>query len=585
MVRSLYSGVAGLKTQQTKMDVIGNNIANVGTYGFKSDRATFKDVYYQTTATATAATGNIGGTNAKQIGYGNSVGSIDTNTKTSAMSSTGYGLDVAIAGEGFLQVMGLDGKIMYTKAGMLDVDADGNLVDVNGNFVLGISGSDTTLPPASNKIKIDLPFLDPQPASVESTINNVEYKITSSNSTGKANVNITFVSSTSLPIGQKMSAKISGTSIVVTVNANEEFSDIDEINAEMNKAIKSANGGFEHPAGEFTIDMVPSDSKFSTIDIDGTTSQPIKLKGSELVGTNFGYIPGEVTMPGDLKGLFGVESVSEGFTGDTRNTKVGTSSDTPQDFKLSYDSTTGLEITMTDKYGKTYVGTVNPEQLKSAGSVVMYDQGGNPNDSFVISYPSITTLKSKLPDIVTKNSGSVSLVDNSGSPLTSTDLISADEFVFTFPDAITMNQSEPSHSLGLGQSSFKLSGGTEGGEQTVANLTNISINDDGCLVGIHEIYGVVELGRIDLATFANPAGLAKVGNTYFETTLNSGDPIVVNAGTEGTGQLMASTLEASNVDLSNEFSDMIMTQRGFQASSRVITVSDTMLEELINLKR
>ena len=147
MIRSLYSGVAGLKTQQTKMDVIGNNIANVGTYGFKSDRATFKDVYYQTTQTATASTGNTGGTNAKQIGYGNLVGSIDTNTKTSAMSSTGQGLDIAIAGEGFLQVMGADGNIMYTKAGMLDIDAEGNLVDVNGNFVLGVNGSDTTLPP------------------------------------------------------------------------------------------------------------------------------------------------------------------------------------------------------------------------------------------------------------------------------------------------------------------------------------------------------------------------------------------------------------------------------------------------------
>ena len=577
MVRSLYSGVAGLKTQQTKMDVIGNNIANVGTYGFKSDRATFKDVYYQTTATATAATGNIGGTNAKQIGYGNSVGSIDTNTKTSAMSSTGYGLDVAIAGEGFLQVMGLDGEIMYTKAGMLDVDADGNLVDINGNFVLGISGSDTTLPPASNKIKIDLPFLDPQPASVESTINNVEYKITSSNSTDKANVNITFVSSTSLPIGQKMTAKISGASIVVTVNANEEFSDIDEINTEMNKAIKSANGGVEHPAGEFTIDMVPSDSKFSIIDFD-KKSKPIKLKGSELVGTNFGYNSGEITMPDDLKGLFGIKSVSEGFTGDTRDVKIGTNSDTSQDFELSYDPNTGLTITMKDAKSPqtTYVGNVSPEQLKSAGSVVMYAQSGTSDDSFVISYPSIITLKSNLPDIETKNSG----VGVKYTPATS-----GGGFTFTFPGAVNMKQSEPSRNLGLGQSSFKLSGGTEGGEQTVANLTSISINDDGCLVGTHEIYGVVELGRIDLATFANPAGLAKVGNTYFETTLNSGDPIVVNAGTEGTGQLMASTLEASNVDLSNEFSDMIMTQRGFQASSRVITVSDTMLEELINLKR
>ncbi|MDD6825397.1 MAG: flagellar hook-basal body complex protein, partial [Oscillospiraceae bacterium] len=572
-----------------------------------------------------------------------------------------------------------------------------------------------------------------------------------------ANVNITFVSSASLPIGQKMTAKISGASIVVTVNANEEFSDIDEINAEMNKAIKSANGGVEHPAGEFTIDMVPSDSKFSTVDIDGVTTQPIKLKGSEIVGTNFGYIAGEVTMPGDLRGLFGVESVSEGFTGDTRSskfpiqvsnstptidyddvevqftdsnntqhtvtinksqlnltgkivsvsvdasgtgvdvtddqgktdtissatlltglsgvtvskidsqlivnpkglyidinstwgngtahytmseisglaglnnvstisvsngkisvddgngtnktievqsdgtisvtdgngtnktisansliTKAGLSDNKSQDFVVSYDSATGLTITMKDykvdsngnDISTTYVGTVSPEQLKSAGSVVMYAQGGTSDDSFVISYPSITTLKSTLPDIAIKNSGVIY-----------TPAAGGDGFTFTFPSAVNMKQSEPSRSLGLGQSSFKLSGGTEGGEQTVANLTSISINDDGCLVGTHEIYGVVELGRIDLATFANPAGLAKVGNTYFETTLNSGDPIVVNAGTEGTGQLMASTLEASNVDLSNEFSDMIMTQRGFQASSRVITVSDTMLEELINLKR
>ncbi|MBR6836940.1 MAG: flagellar hook-basal body complex protein, partial [Oscillospiraceae bacterium] len=198
MIRSLYSGVAGLKTQQTKMDVIGNNIANVGTYGFKSDRATFKDVYYQTTQTATASTGNVGGTNAKQIGYGNLVGSIDTNTKTSAMSSTGYGLDIAIAGEGFLQVMGADGNIMYTKAGMLDIDAEGNLVDVNGNFVLGVSGSDMTLPPSSNKIMIDLPYLDAQNSSVESTINQVDFTITSSNPTDKANVNFNFVSSNSL---------------------------------------------------------------------------------------------------------------------------------------------------------------------------------------------------------------------------------------------------------------------------------------------------------------------------------------------------------------------------------------------------
>jgi len=783
MIRSLYSGVAGLKTQQTKMDVIGNNIANVGTYGFKSDRATFKDVYYQTTQTATASTGNSGGTNAKQIGYGNSVGSIDTNTKTSAMSSTGYGLDIAIAGEGFLQVMGPDGNIMYTKAGMLDIDADGNLVDVNGNFVLGVSGSDTSLPPASNKIKIDLPYLDADVSSVEDTINGVDFKITSSNQTDKANVNFTFVSSSSLPIGQKMVAKISGQSITVTVNAKENFASVADINKELNDAIKSANGGVEHPAGMFNLTMVPSDSKFTALDIDGVTSGRVSLKGSDLVSSDFGYYPGEIKMADDLNRLFSIESVGEKFTGDTRATKfeenfmakitsandngyiniknlddsnvdisgstekegvfdvtfsdgendvtgelsksqlltlaiarnskvsdisaveysdgkltitcvvpaADDSTDTedieienfsvdrladmcrisdglnvsletsngksgkvslnenqlkelasennidmsniksittaryadgvitlesddadpieiqvtdeklakmagidlhdsniPQDFKIKYSEDGGMDITMSvrdDVTGKKeYTAHVDPDQMQTAGSVKMMLSTPTlePADYFVISFPSKTTLAASIGDIVNMNKDTAKLYNASG------DLDSAigeKEYTFTFSNAVSMKQSEPSRALGLGQSSFKLTGGTEGGEQTVANLTSISINSEGCIVGTHEKYGVVELGRIDLATFSNPAGLQKVGSTYFETSLNCGDPIIVNAGTEGTGQIMASTLEASNVDLSNEFSDMIMTQRGFQASSRVITVSDTMLEELINLKR
>ena len=622
MIRSLYSGVAGLKTQQTKMDVIGNNIANVGTYGFKSDRATFKDVYYQTTQTATASTGNTGGTNAKQIGYGNLVGSIDTNTKTSAMSSTGYGLDIAIAGEGFLQVMGADGNIMYTKAGMLDIDAEGNLVDVNGNFVLGVNGGDTTLPPSSQKIQVALPYLDAATASVNTMINNKDYTISASNPTNKGNVSFTFVQSSSLPAGQKMSAKISGDSITVTVNANENFANVDAVNTALNEAIKAANGGVEHPAGEFTIDMAPAFTE--------------SLKGSELVSSNFSYDPGEVNLSNSLKNMFKVSNVGEKFSGiATSKMPTGATGGT-------YSSSAGLPITLTegantlgtatysvaelasmsgidaakintvtynngtititdnsttnpktvnvsvsyaelagkaggdfkaeltqDSNGNdiltitcgAYKGTVTKDHLSSAGEILMVntDPNADPNDTFVISYPSAATLKSQ-----------------AGSS--------------TYPYSITgsvtsMKPSEDSKCLGLGQTAFKLSGGTEGGEQTVANLTSISIDQNGRLIGVHDIYGIVELGRIDLATFANPAGLQKVGSTYFEESLNSGEARIVQAGTEGTGQIMASTLEASNVDLSNEFSDMIMTQRGFQASSRVITVSDTMLEELINLKR
>lgn len=550
MVRSLFSGVAGLKTQQTKMDVIGNNIANVGTYGYKSSRATFKDVYYQTAQAAQGANGDTGGTNAIQIGYGNKVGSIDTNTATSAMSSTGYSLDVAITGDGYLQVMDEGGDIYYTKAGMLDIDSEGNLVDINGNFVLGVSG-DSTQDPGSNKIKINLPYLDAASGKAEEDINGVHYTIDATNKTSKANVNFTFVSTTSLPIGEPMRASISGSSIVVNVNANEEFDSLDDFNKALNEAVTAANNGIEHPAGSFTLSM-DDESKFRVK--DDTATPPVKgMTGAEIVSTDFGYIDGTVTLPDDVKSLFDVDSVLDGFTGDaaTGNMTIeldGDSTATPP------VAATKMTITMGD-----YSAVVNASQMKTAGSVLMMKGGTDRKDAFAISFPSLTSLTTHLG------------IDAGGT--------------YTSTGTFSMEPSAPSTNLGLGANSFVLKGGTEGGEQGVEDLINISIGDTGILVGTHEVFGTLELGRIDLATFANPAGLAQSGNTYFETTFNSGDPIIKTPGDEGCGSLVSSTLESSNVDLSSEFTDMIMTQRGFQASSRVITVSDTMLEELINLKR
>ena len=138
--------------------------------------------------------------------------------------------------------------------------------------------------------------------------------------------------------------------------------------------------------------------------------------------------------------------------------------------------------------------------------------------------------------------------------------------------------------MGLGKSTFTLEGGTEFTEQGIGNLTGISIGADGTIVG-SSAAGLQTLGRIDLATFGNNMGLMQSGNTYFTETANSGAPKLAIAGEDGTGKIKNSALEMSNVDLAQEFSDMIVTQRGFQACSRLITVSDTMLEELINLKR
>ena len=148
----------------------------------------------------------------------------------------------------------------------------------------------------------------------------------------------------------------------------------------------------------------------------------------------------------------------------------------------------------------------------------------------------------------------------------------------------TASPNQPTKKCGWGKSTLTLTGGTEFHTQDVSNLTGISIGADGVISGTSDA-GLQILGRIDLATFGNAKGLMQTGNTYFSATASSGTAKLAIPGEEGTGAIKNNALEMSNVDLAQEFSDMIVTQRGFQASSRMITVSDTMLEEHINLKR
>ncbi|MFA9381738.1 MAG: flagellar hook-basal body complex protein, partial [Acetanaerobacterium sp.] len=158
MVRAMYSGVSGLRAHQTRMDVIGNNISNVNTYGFKASRTTFRDVYYQTLGGASQGTQLRGGVNPSQVGYGSQVASIDILMGQSGFQPTDNGMDVAIAGQGFLQVQDTTGNIFYTRAGMLTVDSNGNVIDSSGNFVLGATGQDArTAAPSRSRIQIVVP--------------------------------------------------------------------------------------------------------------------------------------------------------------------------------------------------------------------------------------------------------------------------------------------------------------------------------------------------------------------------------------------------------------------------------------------
>ena len=532
MVRSMYSGVAGMKAHQTRMDVIGNNIANVNTYGYKSSRATFRDMYYQNIRNAAEGTATRGGISPSAIGYGSAIGSVDLMMTQSSFTSTGNPLDAAISGEGFFQVMDNDGNIFYTKAGMLDIDSNGNLIDTNGYFVLGTSGDPLGKSPASEVIRFSIPNVSPGASSISKTINGTDFTISASNNTTEGNVSFSFVALSNLPAGQDVNALINGSTITIQLNSNTTFTSIGDLQSKVNTAITTANGGVAHPAGDF---------KFTT------SNNFANLTGAEICGTNYGYNKGSVTVPSGLFGGVSPVEVSDQFTGDgtvsysyTHNTGV-----TPPTFTLT--------ATVTGTGAGTY-SCILTEANSVSGSAVLKKDGTSSTDYMTLKIPTWATL--------------------TGTPWPSPE-----------PTTGIAVASEPSDELGLSSVKFVLEKGTLGGEQTVKDLTGIAIGADGTIIASHGVLGELTIGRIELATFDNPRGLQQSGSSYYAKTPNSGEPSLTAPGENGSGALVNSALEMSNVDLSQEFSDMITTQRGFQANSRMITVSDTMLEELINLKR
>ena len=547
MNRAMFSGVAGLKTHQTKMDVIGNNIANVNTYGFKSQRAVFSDIMYQNIKSASAGTVNRGGVNPSSVGYGTTLAAIQTQMSQSSMQNTGFGMDVAITGEGFLQVMDGDGNIFYTKAGLLDYDSNGYLTDINGNFVLGAPTSDGE--PSSQKIKLDnIGSVNPKKPSFSTKINGVDYTLSASNATKYGNVSLTIGSSESLPAGQKVSATISNTgAIAVQLNATEKFSSMAELNNAINAAITEANGGKQHAAGVFTIatqqDMVTP------------------LTGAEIASFDYSNVPGEIT--GAEKGAFGggmtlIKSSSD-FT--------GSGTVTGADFTATYKDNgvaTPSWLVELSIGGKMYSAEISKDT--QASSLLLKSADG---DSVEVGNPGFTALNSYYKTL----NGGTDPVNNNAMP------------ALTAGTQIEFTAAEPSKALGLSSTAFTLTGGTEGGVVTLDELSSIAIGSDGTVSVTHPEKGTVVAGKISLASFANPSGLQLEGNNYYSATANSGAAKLADPGSDGTGALKTSALEMSNVDLSAEFADMITTQRGFQANSRIITVSDTMLEELINLKR
>jgi flagellar hook protein FlgE len=414
MLRSLFSGVSGMRSHQGMMDVVGNNIANVNTTGFKSSTATFQDLLSQIVSGAGAPTNLVGGTNPAQVGLGSRLSAITTNFSQGALQVTGKSSDLALQGDGFF-VTERNGQQMYTRAGSFNFDANGNLVSPDGAFVQGWMAD-----PVTKVINPNAPIgnLTMPPGQLIAPVNTSTVKL-----------------------GNMLSA---GAAIGDTVPTKVEVYDTQGV--------------------ESTIDFVWTKTAANTWTCDATDE----------AGTNIGN----------------VTIVFDPATGEIQSTTPATWTIQPQVPAANWPNPITID------FGNP---ATDPDALKEFGGL-----------------------------------STAQAIRQDGMP--------------------------------------------------AGTLQSFKIGNDGVITGVFSNGASQAVGQIAIASFNNPPGLEKAGNSMYRMSADSGLPQIGVAGTGGRGLLAAGSVEMSNVDLSQEFSNLIVAQRGFQANSKIITTSDDLLQTLINLK-
>ena len=483
MLRSLYSGVSGMKVHQSKMDVIGNNIANVNTVGFKSSQVTFSDVLYQTSSAASGPDENTGraGVNPKQIGLGANFASVKTTMdSTGGSQRTDNPFDLMIEGDGFF-IVNNGTSNLFTKAGSFTLDADGTLCTATGYSVMGwqIDPNNPTAIKADTVSPLHVMSPDNMYSEPEATTAvHFEGNIDSADSdlAGAGRVtNFTFYDS----LGQSYTVQL-----------------LVKQNTQVDALVKN----------EYLVSVT------NVLDANG---ESIFLKKEDDGAGNITYSEGAISEVTLGSYTFSVGAFDEA-TGE-----LTLECDTPP--VLSFNAATGKMVGIGDGEGEKSlafnIGITGEHPFKEIdvdfSALTMYANSGK------------TTIE-----------GSKGGLDN----------------------------------LGKGR--------------TAGNMSGVSIDNAGKLYGVYDNGVSKLLGQVVVAKFANNSGLEAVGNSLFAESQNSGefDGIGEDITMSG-GKFNVGVLESSNVDLASEFTDMITTQRGFQANSRIITTSDTLLEELINLKR
>jgi len=556
LTSALYTGLSGLNSSQFRLDVIGDNIANINTVGFKGSRTLFQTQFSRTISGGTKPGEGQGGTNPMQIGLGSAIGAVQRSFLPGSVETTGVPSDLAVEGEGFFVLRTPENENVYTRDGAFSLSADGRLLTQDGFFVQGyaVNSNFELLPGALTDLAIPLGTL------------------TTARATSTARLDGTLNSSGVVATqGTILRSQILHDAADLPITAATALTDVKEpagvpllANGDVITVNGVKRGGRDVPTAEFIVGTT------------GTTVGDFLNWMDEVMG---------IDTTAGVAGTPGVSVTADGrleFSGNVGeqnalSIQAGT---------LTSSGATQLPFSFTEAQA------ANGESAHT--SFILYDSLGTPlRVNLTMVLEERTTGSSTWRFYAT--SGDDSDLDYSVGTGTLT-FNANGQFVSAPQNGIVINRVDTGANdpLPVSLDLTRLNGLTSGASGMVMSfqdgfssgtLVDYSVGQDGIITGTFTNGLNQTIGQLALATFANPAGLlARANNIYFVGP-NSGDARITTPLTLGAGKISAGTLELSNVDLSREFINLITSSTAFSAASRVITTSDQLLQELLLIAR
>lgn len=632
MLRSLTSGVSGVRSHQIMLDVVGNNIANVNTTGFKKSAVTFQDLLYETSRGATAPQADMGGINPMQIGLGTTVAAIETIHSQGPLQYTGNRTDIAVQGDGYF-VLNDGTRNVYSRAGNFVLDGNGNIVQSGTGYTL--MGYELTVDPdnpsryirGTRLVSLNIPVgqkLSAKGTEVLGLQCNLDSRVNTYLPMGLTNSNFSTIANIggqnykiSIAEGNGnnlLSVSIGGTAYDLQlggINTTTGLPKLQDVSGVLGNTLH-----FDDDTGELQL-MDSSNNIVWSQQISGMMDyEVIYFKDSNnslrpclaeftdkgdgnMVLTVWGQDNSNAwtsfaeEIPINADGTFNIPSSGLSFTGNFSG-GVSVRLNSTEDGK-------GLSISSSNDGGSTYEVAATLNQRTSSihsTKVDIYDSWGNPH-TIEVAFEKIGANEWRWRAWLPSEAG-IQLSNNTGTIQFSSDgklvaggtatvdlgfsLLGAEDATVKFDFSGESFGKNPIDGVTQFGSSFTTKAYYQDG-YPMGVLQDFSISSDGVIVGVYSNGRTNALYSTSLAVFSNPSGLEKIGMTAFVPTANSGLPQLVVPGEGGAGTLAGGNLEMANVDLAEEFTRLIIAQRGFQASARVITTSDQVLDELINLKR